>query len=53
MSDEMDLDIKEPEKYQYKRRVVQYYNTKLEREMEDRVAKGFELFGKYFLSLWD
>jgi hypothetical protein len=53
MSDEMDLDVKEPEKYQYKRRVVQYYNTKLEREMEERATKGFELFGKYFLSLWD
>jgi len=53
MSDEMDIDEKEPEKYKYLRRVVRYYNSKYDREIGERAMKGFELFGKYFSNLWD
>ena len=53
ISDEMDIDEKEPEKYKYLRRVVRYYNSKHDREIGERAMKGFELFGKYFSNLWD
>jgi hypothetical protein len=53
MSDEMDIDEKEPEKYKYLRRVVRYYNSKYDIEIGKRAMKGFELFGKYFSNLWD
>jgi hypothetical protein len=49
---EMDLDIKEPEKYVFNGRVVRYYDVKLEIEIEERARKGFAYFGTYFLDLW-
>lgn len=30
-----------------------YHNYTLEEELQKRASKGFELFGKYFRSLWD
>jgi hypothetical protein len=30
-----------------------YYNVQLEHEYSKRAQKGFELFGKYFMNLWD
>jgi hypothetical protein len=53
ISDEMDIDVKEPEKYIYLRRVVRYYNSKYAIEIGERAMKGLELFGKYFSNLWD
>jgi hypothetical protein len=41
------------EKWDYKGEDVSFFDYKLEQEMSERVAKGFELFGKYFRSLWD
>jgi hypothetical protein len=32
---------------------VSYYNFDLEKEYWERAQKGFELFGKHFMSLWD
>ena len=53
ISDETDLDVKEPEKYIYLRRVVRYHNIKSDVEIDERAMKGFELFGRYFSNLWD
>jgi hypothetical protein len=50
---EPDLDEKEPEKYRYKRRTVGYHNVNAVIEIQERAQKGFELFGKYFMSFWD
>jgi len=50
---EPDLDVKEPEKYRYKRRTVGYHNVNTVIEIQERARKGFELFGKYFMSFWD
>jgi hypothetical protein len=53
-SDDSELDKKEPEKYLFLRRCVHYYDSKYDVEViEKRARKGFELFGKYFLDLWD
>jgi len=52
-SDEPDLDVKEPDKYVYLHRDVHYYNVKHDIEIGERAQKGFELFGKFFLNLWD
>lgn len=32
---------------------VDYFNVTLDREYAERAQKGFELFGKFFTSLWD
>jgi len=53
ISDKPDLDKKEPEKYSYTGRVVSYYNVKVHHEIQERAQRGFELFGKFFLSFWD
>ncbi|GHV76571.1 hypothetical protein AGMMS49942_13920 [Spirochaetia bacterium] len=54
MSDEPDLDTKEPLKYRFLRRRVTYYNVKYEHEVIGvRAQAGFEAFGKYFQNLWD
>ena len=43
----------EPEKYSYLRRIVRYHNVNANIEIQKRASKGFELFGKHFLDLWD
>jgi hypothetical protein len=54
ISDDPELDKKEPEKYRFLRRNVHYYNVKYDTEViSKRAQKGFELFGKYFSNLWD
>jgi hypothetical protein len=53
ISDESDLDEKEPEKYRFTRRTVGYHNVNTVIEMQERARKGFELFGKYFMNFWD
>jgi hypothetical protein len=54
MSDENDLDIKEPDKYRFIRRRVYYHNAQYEHEeISARAQAGFESFGKYFQNLWD
>jgi transposase-like protein len=53
-SDDPELEKKEPEKYLFLRRYVHYYDVKYDTEIiAQRAQKGFELFGKYFLNLWD
>lgn len=52
-SHEPDLDGKEPEKYRFARRTVSYHNVKTVFELQERARKGFELFGKHFMSFWD
>src|SRR6056297_3434778 len=37
----------------FRKKDSMYYNVKIEMEYSTRAKKGFELFGKYFMSLWD
>jgi len=53
ISDDPDLDKKDPEKYSYTGRIVSYHNVKANIEIQKRAQKGFELFGKFFLNFWD
>jgi hypothetical protein len=52
-SDEPDLHIKEPDHYELVGESVHYYDVKYEMEISRRAQKGFELFGRFFTSLWD
>ncbi|MDR1007433.1 MAG: hypothetical protein LBL65_02560 [Campylobacteraceae bacterium] len=54
ISDDSELDKKGSEKYLFLRRYVYYHDVKYDTEIiAGRAQKGFELFGKYFLNLWD
>ncbi len=53
LSGEPDLHIKEPENYILIKSREHYYDCKYHMEIEKRGMKGFELFGKFFTSLWD
>jgi hypothetical protein len=54
VSGDPELDKKEPGKYVFLRRNVYYYDVQYDTEIIARRAqKGFELFGRYFLNLWD
>ncbi|MDR2081282.1 MAG: hypothetical protein LBP54_05290 [Campylobacteraceae bacterium] len=54
ISDDSEMDKKEPKRYQFLYRRIHYYNAKYDIHIiNKRAQKGFELFGKYFLNLWD
>jgi hypothetical protein len=54
ISEDPNLDQKEPEKYRYKKRQVHYYDAYYDAEVIGKRAQaGFEAFGKYFRNFWD
>jgi hypothetical protein len=54
ISEEPELDKKEPEKYRFRKRYVYYYDVRYDTEViGKRAQEGFEAFGKYFQNFWD